>query len=702
MAGESDFLRILQQRLALFDESALEAISSKGLVRRARKDVESGIAVEIVAGTISDIKLRVAEAVVTITEQGPSKAHCSCPALEVCRHILIACLWLLEAGKEESPLREPVSSDLEITKDDRADQEILNYSLPQLIKWAGKKIVRAGFVLLGGNQEIEIKQEGSVVVQFPLLNMVCRYFPGVGLEAMICSCKPRMVCKHMVAAVLAYQRSRGVMLEEPERSAPTQAQLIETPRTRTEVISTTKRLLEEAINIGICHLSESTRQRFATLAVSALGLNLPRLSLTLRAIAEDLGLSISRDARADEGRLLLSASRAYALCTALENGAQSADLIGRNRTHYEELGTIELAGVGAYHWETKSGYAGLTVLFWDLIGKRWYSWSEARPLFHDIRFDPRSRYYTQGPWPGLYSPQQASYSRFKLLTARSNYQNRLSGAAQCEALIIGNIDPAEIDFGSRSFDDWKALRSYTASAIAMGLSEYDPLKQIVVLKPAKWGPRQFDETTQTFLWLIGDHDGNVLTLRVQFDSVNKERIKCLETLDPDKECVIAIVAQIILGSELALYPISLLCGSRQGLPSVINLSFAMEKEKKDNIDLESTQGGKKPVLEEVDDLPATEPIMSPEATNNSLEQRVLLISDELERIAEQGSSFVTSETRKRLKNSAVFLNAAGLMALASQIGSLSEADENIAPLLLRARYICRLCEEAALKTIYEI
>ena len=42
----------------------------------------------------------------------------------------------------------------------------------------------------------------------------------------------------------------------------------------------------------------------------------------------------------------------------------AVELAGTTRGQYIEVPEIELSGVGAYTWQTGSGYVGLTVMFW--------------------------------------------------------------------------------------------------------------------------------------------------------------------------------------------------------------------------------------------------------------------------------------------------------------------------------------------------
>ena len=61
---------------------------------------------------------------------------------------------------------------------------------------------------------------------------------------------------------------------------------------------------------------------------------------------------------------------------------------------------VDLVGLGAQQWRTRSGYAGLTVFFWDLAARRWATWSDSRPAYYaSVQFDPAQRYSSEGAWP---------------------------------------------------------------------------------------------------------------------------------------------------------------------------------------------------------------------------------------------------------------------------------------------------------------
>ena len=343
--------------------------------------------------------------------------------------------------------------------------------------------------------------------------------------------------------------------------------------------------------------------------------------------------------------------------------------------------------MGAYHWQTKSGYAGLTILFWDITAKKWCSWSDTRPLFKSRGFSPQALYYQLGLWQGLQSPQEASQSRFKLMAARRNLQNRLSSSKLSYANLIGLTEPQEIDFENCSFQNWHNLRVYASSIVKTGLSEYDLLKEIVIIKPTSWGDKNFDDISQSFTWQIIDNQGDILLLRVSFQSVDEQRIKTLEALEPESIKVYGIVAQLMISSaDIAIYPISLLCADNQ---KILNLSFPVKSDT-----------GKMPVLQS--EITDGEEVVEMEETDNFyplnvLGQRIDYLIDEIQYLAESGSSYLKEDMRQYLLKEANVFSDLGLDVIASCLHSILNSSGKVNYLILKLRYLCQLCQEVAVK-----
>ena len=519
----------LRRLAASLSAEALEALASKGLLRRAQKDLERGIDISIVAGTESALRVRIGDFEVDLPDSGPATASCTCPAAGVCQHILSAVLFL----QKEAPGMVPEQSAEVGTAEPALSpaSELLTITPEQLEKWAGKPSFKAG-LKVASQFTPEIIREHAIRIRFSALNVEVHFIPGGGLDGMIVSNGKGDGRQFIVAAVVGFQRAEG-----KEWSMPAETAVLEAsegaPRSRSEVLDSCQTLLIETLNNGLSRVSTANQQRWATLAVSALGVNLPRLALLLRGIGDEAAIILARDARSDLGRMLNRMAQAYALCTALQNGGENprADLLGLHRTRYDEVGHLDLIGVAAWPWRTASGYEGLTVLFWDAAGKRWNSWTESRPRHQLADFKAVARYTQPGPWEGAESPRQLARSSFRLMNARRNPNRRLSGSSKSRVLVTG---PAALRSENLTvIEDWTQVFDLLNAQTGVGLKETNPLDSVVALKPAVWGERGFDPVTQVFTWVLADARERPMLAEIAFEEFTEPAIKFLETVPVD-------------------------------------------------------------------------------------------------------------------------------------------------------------------------
>ncbi|AFY71510.1 hypothetical protein Pse7367_3269 [Thalassoporum mexicanum PCC 7367] len=785
MASESNLINQIKQALAQYDDDSLAAIANRGMVRRARKDLQNGVVQGIIGERVESdssdrgwVKLAVAEYEVEISALGAAKATCTCPAVEVCRHILAASIWLAEGAIANTAEQDSDRDASDTNSDDLADpaigypvgiqqdgkdgrpeqqsdritatpaidsghvqepeakhspsQEILAHEPAQLKKWVGKKDYEAAIALLASNPTVGITEGSPIVIKLPDFKLECRYFLGTGLEGMVCSRKSTHSNRYLVLAILAYQRQHGI--DHHAIAAPDSTKGHDSAQA--ELLQQMLLLFTEAVGMGVCNLSNAVQQRFISQSVAATAANLPRLAKALRGIADEINLLATRSAQADEGRLFWELAQTNAIASATlellaKNEVPPISLVGQHRSKYEEIGNLDLTGMGAYHWESKTGYAGVTVLFWEDQSKQWFCWSEVRPTFRGMGFSPWWRYKQSDVWEQ--SPETLSQNQLKLFSAKRNYQNRLSASSTSKVLLLGKAEPVKLDFGDRYFKRWINLRNYAATTVRTGLGEYDLLQGMVVVSPTEWGERNYDQVNQVFYWWLADEDGDLLPLRVMYRPTDEGRIRFLEALNPSQYYVWGIVAQITIAADgLALYPISLLCQppptiseiepdqlaaaeskeqdttpktKQQKKPepearTVINLSFADRKYTKfsssdDSSDRTNTTNTEQDAANE-SDAEGSEEIdigLAP------LDLRVSGLIDNLQRLAEHGG-LIGDSMQREFKLAAQEFDRVGLSLfthLLNQMNNPQISDRELCHLALKLRYLCQLWQENRLK-----
>src|SRR6266516_923235 len=135
----------LRRMAASLDAKVLEALASRGLLRRAQKDLDRGIEIHIAAGAESTLRLRVGEFAVTLQDSGPATATCSCPSTGVCQHILTAVLFLRQepSGSVQEQLPGVNVAEAPVSP----EQELMAIIPEQLEQWAGEAAFTAGLKL---------------------------------------------------------------------------------------------------------------------------------------------------------------------------------------------------------------------------------------------------------------------------------------------------------------------------------------------------------------------------------------------------------------------------------------------------------------------------------------------------------------------------------------------------------------------------
>jgi hypothetical protein len=681
MAGENNLLSRITAMVAALDDAAWEALASKGLLRRARKDLEKGLEVAVVDEADDVLRIKIESFVVTIPASGLAQAACTCPAPGKCQHILAAGLFLQGQAI-------PASTGPAEQNADTARQEIESITAEQLRTWADAAEYRAGLALLSQGEIVPVIEEGeTITIRFPAIGVEARFIHGAGLEGMIL---PKAQDKRIgVAAILAFQRSYGWKIPEPE-ARPALAEAAGAPRTREEVMTAARGVITDAVEVGLAHASSTLAERLQTLATSALGANLPRVSLALKAAADEVRAILHRDASADESRLLLVLARVYALMAAIAIGGDNprADLVGVHRAEYFEVERLNLHGVGAYPWQTSSGYRGLTVLFWAAATKEFLSWSEARPAGQE--FDPHARFFADGPWQGAQSPSQVAACRLTLQNARRTKQGRLSGSSATTAIVLESA-PEELDFGKRLFVEWELLHDYVQQKQVLGLSEPNPLDLIAVLEPACFGTRDFNSIKQLFTWEIEDRAGNPLTLAVPFREWNRSAIRMLEGLELPAEPRWKMVVRLgIHDGSLMIEPVSILRPEVSDNP-VLQLAFDRDAQPG------SPRQMSKAAWFEQDMAELEESALDePNSLRGGYLQSLLAETNlRLQIIAESGCEVGIRAHREWLEGKCTEVYGAGLTCLAQSIAALAQATDAKPAVLLRARYLTYLYGQAA-------
>ena len=713
----------LRQILATFDEAGLVALSNKGLVRRARKDYEAGgLSTEELE---SYLLVRGCGWTVKMPATGPADATDDTPASGVTRQILTATMFLrdqwndvatLPSGPiapldvEGSPVQAPMLPDESTRPVDPvnpdlapAERALAALTIDELVKWAGKGIVADALVLMASRPLVEIKRGFGLTIQFPQHETEVRIIPkpfrsvSALLDQFLANSPKAFRRQWVVAAIESLRRAAGMpdlSLDDIATKEPT-VDL----KSRQQVLAGTHELLQGLVRTGVAHPSERMVQRLFTLSVSATGAHLPRLSRGLRAIADEVELILNRDAKGHSIRLLDQMCLAHALVLALRMSGErpSIELVGRHRTEYEPAGDLTLAGAGVFPWRTASGFEGVTGLFWDLQSERFWSWTESRPLEGSGRFSLNNVYSASRPWTDGPALSSLCRRRFTLKNAKSNPQGRLSSSQESVVVDSATEGWPPASFGSREFRDWTALAALAQRVHPAGLRLPDPLERIVVLRPAEWGPRVFDETQQRLVWTVYDLQGIPVQLVVRWEEVNEATIGFLESAKVDRDRLTGVVGRVQLRArQLIVEPLAILSDGTPKGDRLLNPGFDQERiEVRQATLLERLRAkfgrGKIESTIAIDDDEAI--VLDEVQLPPAIERRLSELEGRLLRLAETGLHGIDDLQRQQLIDLDSRLDRIGLRELSQATRQLVHSA--LPDDLLWCRYLCRLHRESA-------
>lgn len=526
--------------LRRYDDDAWAALASRGLLRRARKDLET-LHIELASQAGGHVEVTVGDRTVRFGTAGPAEATCSCPSAVTCQHILTAGLWLASAAADDDAAGgdEPDTG--------RLHDELMALDAAALTGHAGLAGYRWAHQTLDDLPGPPgVRRDGYLAVTFEQPPLTVRYLGG-GLDGLVADQALPQAARYRVAAVLAWQRAHGLVLPPPaaprSRAAGPSEAALSRAQSRARLRVTVAAVLRDMVAVGVSHLSPAIGERLETAATWAQGAEYHRLALALRRLADQTGLLLARSALADDLVLLDQVAYAHALVAALDAaaaaGTEPLALTGRARTAYDPVRSLELLGLGGLPWRTGSGYHGLTCVFWSPAREQYLTWTDTRPQSL-AGFDPRARWSQPAPWTGLATPADSAGRRLTLISAQVSADRRISGVESTTAAVTA-LSGQELAAALPAANAWQLL----APPRVRGLADADDrASRWAVLAPAGARPARWDNASQTLEYPLLDAIGQELVLEVAWSRLHAHVTGRLEALGADFPAGALVVARV--------------------------------------------------------------------------------------------------------------------------------------------------------------
>lgn len=536
-----------KSRLADVDDDYLVGISNKGIVKRAYKDKEEAAA-EIVSME-EEASVQVGEETVTVCfPLGESK--CTCPSRSICRHVIQAILTLREhcvteepsssGGEEAAPEEVPQEEDMQTDASSKICKEINEYPLAPLKKVLGNKQLQTlvNQVMSGITPQIQyasvvtvrlLAQEAGSEIVVKLLSPI---------EYSACTCHKKEMCVHKAAAILWCKLDAKTLAIEELAESATEERSYDMEKV-SEAAVQMESCLEELFAIGLSRTSQDASDYLERLAVISHNAGLARFEGYFRTLFDSYGKYFSRNAVFQASDLMGQMTRMYRRVKLLKQAKDNAEVeqyAGEFRADYVPAGKLSLIGIAMEHFESQMGYEGETVYFLEENTKKWYTLTNARPVFYE---GGRRRVPEKGqaPWGIGIALEELLNTRICLTAAKCDERRRLSSSQDTTGEVLGKWKPSLSELSGWYYEDFGTLFSEQIGRQQKEWLIWDSFKEeanLVFVNPDSFEKADFSRSGQQLSQRLYDKAGHELILEVTYSKEEAGTIRYLERLSEGK------------------------------------------------------------------------------------------------------------------------------------------------------------------------
>lgn len=555
------------------DDDYLIGLSNKGTLKRAYKDLEQENPVLTRQGEEAQVAAQVALKEETCVLRVPlGESICSCPSQSICRHIITAILWMKKeafsgaAGADAAEVSsdetkgdaaeapsEAEKANVETTDSgtanpaDRKKTELLELPKERMIRACGSKHFSVFLAHIRQGALPPIEESSIVTVKLPWENVVVKLLEPFAYST--CSCHSKELCTHKAQAVLAYQIEKGKITPD-ELDVYKETENSWDENLVKQACGNVCEELCDQICTGLSRQSPEVSESLERLAVITHRAGLPVLESGLREAAAYYQQYFSRSAAfASETlfkKILILYRKAQDLMRA-GNQEEIRAIAGTFRDTYEPVGRLHLMCMGGRSFQSKTGYEGEIYYFLETGAKKWYTWTDARPVFYEgtRRRPPVSSENAAAPWGLNCSREQMQKLEFDLQNAKAASGGRLSVSQETKGEITGagSIDSEEVN--SMIVWDYETLLK---SCFGRGEGEFETeseteeqaegmnrttgrRERLALVGAVRWGETSFDTVSQRFSWSMYDETGRKLYISLKYTKEERLTISLLERLE---------------------------------------------------------------------------------------------------------------------------------------------------------------------------
>lgn len=570
MDSRDNFLGKFKDFIDTIDEEYLIGITNKGIVNRAKKDLDKADNIEL---KVLDNRIDFNIDNIECSIYGDIKNYkCSCPSRSMCKHIVMSYLYIMNNKKcffksedNSCDIAEDIKDNAhflnEVSDFNKAEENacgkkefknLKEYSIKDIKKAIGERNLFTIIKRIEFGINYEITETALITVNFVDENIVVKLLDN--LDNCVCSCKKKEMCRHKAEAIILYKLKKGYLTLEELNSYDKSLSLINEEDGK-KACREIKNVMEEIFISGLSRLSPTILDKLNNSAVICHNYGIPNFEKNIRDIREEINLYFKKNASFDSVRLLNKVTRLYMNAVRIEKTddiKKLADIIGEFKSSYYEIPAVQLYGVGAEAWETKSGYEGITYYFYENHKKQFFTYTKAAPVFYDnyTKKDYMSS-SLKAPWNLNCTCEQLSSCHFKLVYGKINCKGRISSSSESYGFVVDETDIRSLSLEKHFFNQWKNLIE------VLKRKKYsDDTYNLVFIEGKAFGESSFDNINQTFKAEIYDINNKIMNINISFSLRTKKMIRILEKMIKINKMPIFLGRVYLSHGKIMFYPVS--------------------------------------------------------------------------------------------------------------------------------------------------
>ncbi|WP_063563864.1 hypothetical protein [Paenibacillus sp. O199] len=525
MSGFEQKFRIFSK---LCTEDYLIRHANKGLYKRSLKELDNGLTVQYTWNEAS-VGCQLSDGTHCTLENTLDHWQCSCPADNICKHILISMLYYQQEHQTEDTLNQGEASSAELEPESGLVTEsrfrwMVESDLAPLIKSYSSSLIEEVLFRLRYPEQIEVLEDTLLTVRLVKQEIEVSFTEEASLAKALCKVKQTAGNMAKLEALLRYRMQQGLNDTEAISGRVQDATF------SLQTVRECRSMLAGLLKTGLARLPQSYMAQLETLAIAAHSGHLPDVERSLRGIQGEMQLFFNRHVRFSMQSMLDRVSKLYLALQVLEQEKVSAfkqsQLIGSFRSKYYTVPELHLYGLGADAWETRSGYRGITYYFYCFDDAEIYTYSDVRAVYYeDNQFSYTEHYGSFTPWLPNLTFRQFAGEEVQFRSVKVNEEHRLSSGEGAKLTLLPRTGVEEVNLGKYMQDVSSVLAEDARSFELFSV----PKERLAMIKVARVVEHRFDKQSQDFILTMESDHGETLDLTLPYSTEWETMIKRLES-----------------------------------------------------------------------------------------------------------------------------------------------------------------------------